>query len=81
MKHLVELVYFSQSYISVCKLEHLLFHLTLQVLKFSQELEQLKHCSVGDGTASLMTSEELLSKVPLVEAELLSPREERQAPW
>ncbi|XP_040612704.1 coiled-coil domain-containing protein 30 isoform X2 [Mesocricetus auratus] len=51
-----------------------------KVLKFSQELEQLKHCSVGDGTASLMTSEELLSKVPLVEAELLSPREERQAP-
>ncbi|XP_040612714.1 coiled-coil domain-containing protein 30 isoform X9 [Mesocricetus auratus] len=54
--------------------------LEVKVLKFSQELEQLKHCSVGDGTASLMTSEELLSKVPLVEAELLSPREERQAP-
>ncbi|XP_035293158.1 coiled-coil domain-containing protein 30-like [Cricetulus griseus] len=57
--------------------------LEAKVLKFSQELEQLKHCSVGDRTASLMASEnlceELVSKVPLLEAELLSPSEERQA--
>ncbi|XP_051044605.1 coiled-coil domain-containing protein 30 isoform X2 [Phodopus roborovskii] len=57
--------------------------LEAKVLKFSQELEQLKRCSIGDRTASLMTSEnlyeELVSKVPLLEAELLSPSEERQA--
>ncbi|KAH0502035.1 Coiled-coil domain-containing protein 30 [Microtus ochrogaster] len=53
------------------------------VLKFSQELEQLKYCSVGDRTANLMTSkklcEDLVSKVPLLEVEVLSPSEERQA--
>ncbi|XP_075802052.1 coiled-coil domain-containing protein 30 isoform X1 [Microtus pennsylvanicus] len=53
------------------------------VLKFSQELEQLKYCSVGDRTANLMTSkklcEDLVSKGPLLEVEVLSPSEERQA--
>ncbi|XP_060235680.1 coiled-coil domain-containing protein 30 isoform X3 [Meriones unguiculatus] len=54
-----------------------------KVLKFSQELEQLKHCSVGDKTASLMTSEnlceDLVSKAPPLEVEILSPSGERQA--
>ncbi|XP_041508158.1 coiled-coil domain-containing protein 30 isoform X7 [Microtus oregoni] len=57
--------------------------LEAKVLKFSQELEQLKYCSVGDRTANLMTSkklcEDLVSKVPLLEVEVLSPSEERQA--
>ncbi|XP_055466926.1 coiled-coil domain-containing protein 30-like [Psammomys obesus] len=56
-----------------------------KVLKFSQELEQLKYCSVGDKTASLMTSEnlceDLVSKAPPLEVEILSPSEERQALW
>lgn len=69
----------------VCKIEHLLFHLTLQVLKLSQELEQLEYFSVGDRTANLMTSEnlceDLVSKAPLLEVEVLSPSEERQALW
>uniref|UniRef100_A0A8C8U6J9 Coiled-coil domain containing 30 n=1 Tax=Peromyscus maniculatus bairdii TaxID=230844 RepID=A0A8C8U6J9_PERMB len=58
--------------------------LEAKVLKLSQELEQLEHCSVGDRTANLMTSdshgEDLVSKVPLLEGEVLSPSEEGQAP-
>ncbi|OBS78814.1 hypothetical protein A6R68_18804, partial [Neotoma lepida] len=58
--------------------------LEAKVLKFSQELEQLEHCSVGDRTANVMTSEhlceDLVSKVPLLEGEVLSPSEEGQAP-
>ncbi|CAO2588791.1 Coiled-coil domain-containing protein 30, partial [Lemmus lemmus] len=57
--------------------------LETKVLKFSQELEQLKYCSVGDRTANLMTNEnlceDLVSKVSLLEVEVLSPSEERQA--
>ncbi|XP_052570966.1 coiled-coil domain-containing protein 30 isoform X3 [Peromyscus californicus insignis] len=58
--------------------------LEAKVSKFSQELQQLEHCSVGDRTANLMTSdghgEDLVSKVPLLEGEVLSPSEEGQAP-
>ncbi|XP_051027967.1 coiled-coil domain-containing protein 30-like [Acomys russatus] len=57
--------------------------LEAKVLKLSQELEHLKYCSVGDKTANLMTSEslceDLVSKAPPLEAEVLSPSEERQA--
>ena len=72
-------------FFTVCKIGQLLFYLTLQVLKFSQELEQLKYCSVGDRTANLTTStnlcEDLVSKVPFLGVEVLSPSEERQALW
>jgi hypothetical protein len=72
-------------YIKVCKIEHLLFHFTSQVSKLAQELELLKHCSVGDRTANLMTSEnaceDLVSKGPLLEVEAVSPSEDRQALW
>ncbi|XP_028643577.1 coiled-coil domain-containing protein 30 isoform X1 [Grammomys surdaster] len=57
--------------------------LEAKVLKFSQELELLKHCSIGDRTANLMTSEnvceDLVSKGPLLEVEAVSPSEDRQA--
>uniref|UniRef100_UPI0033916AEE coiled-coil domain containing 30 isoform l n=1 Tax=Rattus norvegicus TaxID=10116 RepID=UPI0033916AEE len=54
-----------------------------EVLKFSQELELLKHCSIGDKTANVMTSEnvceDLVSKGPLLEVKDVSPSEDRQA--
>nr|XP_038967148.1 coiled-coil domain-containing protein 30 isoform X12 [Rattus norvegicus] len=57
--------------------------LEAKVLKFSQELELLKHCSIGDKTANVMTSEnvceDLVSKGPLLEVKDVSPSEDRQA--
>ncbi|XP_030109693.1 coiled-coil domain-containing protein 30 isoform X3 [Mus musculus] len=57
--------------------------LEAKVSKLAQELELLKHCSVGDRTANLMTSEnaceDLVSKGPLLEVEAVSPSEDRQA--
>ncbi|EDL90115.1 rCG50190, isoform CRA_a [Rattus norvegicus] len=59
--------------------------LEAKVLKFSQELELLKHCSIGDKTANVMTSEnvceDLVSKGPLLEVKDVSPSEDRQALW
>uniref|UniRef100_A0A8C6R2D3 Coiled-coil domain containing 30 n=1 Tax=Nannospalax galili TaxID=1026970 RepID=A0A8C6R2D3_NANGA len=57
--------------------------LEAKVLKFSQELEQLKHFTVGDKTANLLTSEslceDLVSKVPILEIKILNLNEERKA--
>lgn len=61
--------------------------LTLQVLKLSQEFEQLNHFTVGSKTAAadLITSEnncqDLVSKVPILEVEIQSPKEEGKELW
>ncbi|XP_004443202.2 PREDICTED: coiled-coil domain-containing protein 30 [Ceratotherium simum simum] len=57
--------------------------LKTKVLKLSQEFEQLNHFTVGRKTTvdSLITSEnickDLVSKVPILEVEIQSPKEER----
>uniref|UniRef100_A0A8C5LML8 Coiled-coil domain containing 30 n=1 Tax=Jaculus jaculus TaxID=51337 RepID=A0A8C5LML8_JACJA len=57
--------------------------LEAQVLKFSQELEKLNHFTIGDKSSNLIpsenTCEELVSKVPVLEVEILSPNEDRKA--
>lgn len=78
---------FSQSCISVCKIEYLSFHLTLQVLKLSQEFEQLNCITLGRKTAdaNLIPSEniskDLVSKVLVLEVEIQNPKEERKELW
>uniref|UniRef100_A0A8C9NXL2 Uncharacterized protein n=1 Tax=Spermophilus dauricus TaxID=99837 RepID=A0A8C9NXL2_SPEDA len=58
--------------------------LETKILKFSQELEQLNHFTLGGktATANLITSEsaykDLLLKVPVLEVEIQSPKEERK---
>nr|XP_026266168.1 coiled-coil domain-containing protein 30 [Urocitellus parryii] len=58
--------------------------LETKILKFSQELEQLNHFTLGGktATANLITSEsaykDLLLKVPILEVEIQSPKEERK---
>ncbi|XP_061040364.1 coiled-coil domain-containing protein 30 isoform X1 [Eubalaena glacialis] len=55
-----------------------------EVLKLSQEFEQLNHFTVGRKTAAanLITTEnickDLVSKVPILEVEIQSPKEERE---
>uniref|UniRef100_A0A8D2JCZ5 Coiled-coil domain containing 30 n=1 Tax=Sciurus vulgaris TaxID=55149 RepID=A0A8D2JCZ5_SCIVU len=56
----------------------------VQISKFSQELEQLNHFTVGGetATANLIASEsaykDLVLKVPILEVELQSPEEEKE---
>ncbi|VTJ77606.1 Hypothetical predicted protein [Marmota monax] len=58
--------------------------LETKILKFSQELEQLNDFTLGGktATANLITSEsaykDLLLKVPILEVEIQSPKEERK---
>uniref|UniRef100_A0A8C6EJG4 Coiled-coil domain containing 30 n=3 Tax=Microcebus murinus TaxID=30608 RepID=A0A8C6EJG4_MICMU len=59
-------------------------HLETKVLKLLQEFEQLNHFTVGEETATdnLISSENIckdpVSKVPILEVEIQSPKEERE---
>ncbi|XP_032349883.1 coiled-coil domain-containing protein 30-like [Camelus ferus] len=61
--------------------------LETKVLKLSQEFEQLNHFTVGRKTAAanLITSEnickDLVSKLPNLEVDVQSPKEERKELW
>lgn len=68
-------------------MEYLSFHLTLQVLRLSQEFEQLSHFTVGRKTPAdnLITSEnickDLVSHIPILEVEIQSTKEEKVELW
>lgn len=68
-------------------MQNRIFVLTLQVLKISQKFEQLNNFIVGRKAAisNLITSENiyknLVSKVPILEVEIQSPKEEREELW
>lgn len=56
-------------------------------MKLAQEFEQLNYFTVGRKTAdaNLITSEnickDLVSKVPILEAEVQNPKEEKEKLW